>query len=248
MNLCVVSDLHLEFCRDGGRSLLDEHPWPKADALIAAGDIGTTYNAWTLMTAFECWSARYERVFFVPGNHEFYKDSVAPALRTLHEVVAKYPKVVLLEPGVVSSVGSFRVLGGTLWFPDGPENALYQNELNDFVLIKKFLPWVYEENKRHVEWLTSEMKPGDIVVTHHLPSRQSIASLYKGSSLNRFFVCDMEDLIEERGPILWVHGHTHNSMDYRIGPTRVVANPRGYPLSVKPENKTYKAPLRVELP
>lgn len=30
------------------------------------------------------------------------------------------------------------------------------------------------------------------------------------------------------GPDLWVHGHMHNSVDYRVGATRVVTNPRGY--------------------
>jgi hypothetical protein len=30
---------------------------------------------------------------------------------------------------------------------------------------------------------------------------------------------------------LWVHGHVHDSFDYRVGRARVVANPRGYPLS-----------------
>ena len=28
---------------------------------------------------------------------------------------------------------------------------------------------------------------------------------------------------------LWVHGHTHDEFDYKIGITRVVCNPRGYP-------------------
>ena len=35
-------------------------------------------------------------------------------------------------------------------------------------------------------------------------------------------------LIEERQPALWVHGHTHDSCDYRVGNTRVICNPRGY--------------------
>ena len=29
---------------------------------------------------------------------------------------------------------------------------------------------------------------------------------------------------------VWIHGHTHTSFDYRIQGTRVVCNPRGYPL------------------
>lgn len=29
-------------------------------------------------------------------------------------------------------------------------------------------------------------------------------------------------------PDLWIHGHGHHQCDDQIGPTRVVANPKGY--------------------
>lgn len=67
------------------------------------------------------------------------------------------------------------------------------------------------------------------MVTHHLPSHRSTAARFVRSPLNRFFVCDVEPLIVDRQPRLWVHGHTHAAMDYRIGATRVVCNPLGYP-------------------
>ena len=35
-------------------------------------------------------------------------------------------------------------------------------------------------------------------------------------------------LIEEKKPALWIHGHAHNSVDYTIGETRILSNPRGY--------------------
>jgi hypothetical protein len=36
----------------------------------------------------------------------------------------------------------------------------------------------------------------------------------------------MDDLIGQVD--LWVHGHTHNAVDYQVGQGRVVSNPRGY--------------------
>lgn len=245
--LQVVSDLHLEFFRDGGADMLSRHAWPQADALFLAGDIGVARNAWTLTESFKFWRQRYPQVFYVPGNHEFYKDMVKPALRTLHEV-CEQQGVVFLEPGVTGFVNDRRVLGGTLWFPKQPDNKDYESEINDFGLIKHFVPWVYDENARHVAWLTQEMKAGDIVMSHHLPSPQSVAPAYKDSALNRFFVCDMEKLIVERQPALWLHGHTHNSMDYRIGATRVRANPRGYPTTALSENRGYAENCTITLP
>jgi DNA polymerase V len=76
--------------------------------------------------------------------------------------------------------------------------------------------------------LERTVREGSIVVTHMLPSQRSIAPQFARSPLNPFFLCDVEELILERAPQLWVHGHTHVSCDYEIGRTRVVCNPFGY--------------------
>jgi Icc-related predicted phosphoesterase len=67
-----------------------------------------------------------------------------------------------------------------------------------------------------------------VVVTHHAPSPRSIAPKFADSELNPAFTSNLEPLIEHYQPALWVHGHMHNSSDYKIGQTRVVCNPRGY--------------------
>jgi Icc-related predicted phosphoesterase len=46
--------------------------------------------------------------------------------------------------------------------------------------------------------------------------------------LNAGFITDLTRLIMQYSPELWIHGHVHDSFDYRIGATRIVANPRGY--------------------
>jgi hypothetical protein len=41
------------------------------------------------------------------------------------------------------------------------------------------------------------------------------------------FASDLDHLV--RAPVaLWVHGHTHESLDYTVNGTRVFCNPRGY--------------------
>ena len=52
---------------------------------------------------------------------------------------------------------------------------------------------------------------------------------YQGSPLNCFFACpEAEAILLEKAPRLWVHGHTHDSLDYQLGKTRVLCNPFGY--------------------
>lgn len=42
------------------------------------------------------------------------------------------------------------------------------------------------------------------------------------------YASNLDELVASSGAALWIHGHTHFPVDYRIGKTRVVSNPRGY--------------------
>jgi predicted phosphodiesterase len=66
-----------------------------------------------------------------------------------------------------------------------------------------------------------------VVVTHHGPSSRSVAPMYRGSRLNPCFSSELPEGFFGT-PALWIHGHTHTSLDYRHHGTRVVTNPRGY--------------------
>lgn len=68
-----------------------------------------------------------------------------------------------------------------------------------------------------------------MVVTHHAPSPRSIPPEFRGDPLSACYASDLEDLIVDGRPALWVHGHIHTKVDYRVGRSRVIANPRGYP-------------------
>ena len=82
-----------------------------------------------------------------------------------------------------------------------------------------------------------------IIVTHHLPSVRSIPVRFSRSPLNPAFALDLEALITVYQPDLWIHGHTHDACDYRLGDTRVVCNPRGYP----GEQTGFDAALLIEV-
>lgn len=120
-------------------------------------------------------------------------------------------------------------MGTTLWFPDIVESRPYRRSINDFHLIRDFIPWVFEKNEKAVRFLDKNVRLGDVVVTHHLPAERSIATQYKGQPTNAFFYCKVDPLVEDRGAAVWVHGHTHEQVDYLLGKTRVVCNPFGYP-------------------
>jgi Icc-related predicted phosphoesterase len=67
-----------------------------------------------------------------------------------------------------------------------------------------------------------------IVVTHHSPSLRSVPARFMNDLLSAAYSSHLDDLVERSGAAILVHGHTHDSFDYRIGRTRVICNPRGY--------------------
>lgn len=239
MRLLVVSDLHCEFHADGGRSFIDSLAAEGADAIVVAGDLS---NAAGLSDALERLCCRFVHVIYVHGNHEFYGSDRGSVLATTREVAARFTNLHWLDCASVD-IGGRRFVGTPLWFRNDP--AAPRHWMNDFQAIDGFEDWFEIENDRAVAFLESAVREDSIVVTHMLPSPRSIAPEFKGSPLNPFFVCDVEDLLVRRRPALWIHGHTHGSLDYVVGQTRVVCNPFGYAGSE--ENPRFDAEKIIEV-
>lgn len=81
-----------------------------------------------------------------------------------------------------------------------------------------------------------------VVITHHAPSRSSIPSEFNGDPLSARYASDLEGLVGETKPAIWVHGHIHTPVDYLLGETRVISNPRGYPV----ERSSFDAGLVID--
>ena len=231
MNIQVLSDLHLEHQRDYGTALIKSLDFAGADVVVLAGDIvcfgAVAVIAMDKLIALCAKTAG--TVLYIPGNHEYYGATPAFVDQCLLSLEQRTKNLKVLRSGQVYEQQSQRILGDTLWFPDDPLNAVYAPGMSDFSVIRNFVPWVYERHNACRSFFDKEMRPGDIVVTHHLPSPRVIASQYTNSPLNRFFVSDLTDLICERKPALWICGHTHASIDTVLCNTRIVCNPRGYP-------------------
>jgi Icc-related predicted phosphoesterase len=245
MRIRILSDLHNEFL-SASRMIARE---PKVDVVVLPGDIdvGTRGLAW----------ARDEfdsRIVYVPGNHEFYGYDFDATRRQMAETAARLG-IDLLDPGVVEIDGVVFV-GATLWtdfelFENCErEMSIARKELTDFRVIKGFSPARsltrhLEERAFVEEKLEATRGKRRVVVSHHLPSWSSVAERYRGDKLSAAFASNLDEIIEREQPALWVHGHTHESFDYRIGATRVICNPLGY--SKREENPEFDERLVVEM-
>ena len=89
------------------------------------------------------------------------------------------------------------------------------------------------------------------VLTHHLPSLNSVSPRYKDDPISAGFASRMDDVLA-LNPTLWVHGHTHDSCMWRAPEgTLVVCNPAGYAQATTKgygrENERFNPKLVVDI-
>jgi hypothetical protein len=241
MRIQLLSDLHFEFHRDGGRALAAACHAPEADVLVLAGDIAVAAG---IGPALEIFSALYPHVLYVHGNHEFYGSTRDAVVAHTREACARLSNVHWLD-ACVAQIGNRRFVGTPLWFRQTEASARYKQYLNDFKQIADYEAWVYGEYERGRSFLEQEVRPGDIVISHHLPAAACVLPEYREHPLNCYFLADMEPLIAAKRPALWLHGHTHGSVDIVCGETRILCNPFGYVR--REENRGFKERLVVEV-
>lgn len=224
-----------------------------ADIVILAGDIHTRSRGpeWAAATF------PGMPVVMVGGNHEVYRDSLYANVARNRAQAASFGSlqdglqhINWLEREVFVMPG-LRVLGATLWTDfrlfGETERLMSQivarRDMNDFHLVdvldshrretRRFDPTDAERiHKLTIAFLESELaKPFDgvtVVTTHHAPSILSIPTEHQEHLLSAAYASDLKEFIITHQPALWVHGHIHSTLDYRIGRTRIVCNPRGY--------------------
>lgn len=246
MIIQILSDLHVEFHRDFGKSFVDSMDPSGVDVLIIAGDYIPLNDAPSAEHIFKLICDRYKLayVLFVPGNHEFYgSKSIENGIGVLRDFEAKISNLHVLYNNLLR-IGSIDFIGTTLWFEYVAARDSHLNSLlNDFGYIGNFRKDVIIEHKKALEFLDWHCTPDSVVITHHYPLPQSIHPQFEGSRINHFFGCDLSEFIVEATPKMWVHGHTHCSFNYKYADTHVICNPFGY--LAYDTNQEFSSNLRV---
>jgi hypothetical protein len=231
MNVAYASDLHLEFNKCNLQS--DE-----ADVLILAGDVGVaSIPAKHYLPFFQLCADRFKRVIYILGNHEHYGFVFKETADFLKNKLAHLSNVTLLDNEIVS-VDGIQFAGTTLWSDiKVTEEFDVGRFMQDYCYIRTDSVWnkritvsdlreIYEKN---ISWLKSVISDTDVVITHHLPSYQSVADIYKSSEVNSGFASNLDNLIWDNQHVqLWIHAHTHVAFEYDIGKVHISCNPRGY--------------------
>ena len=231
MKILPISDIHTEYHEDRGINFAMALPNQGVDVLVLAGDIG---NLKTLPMVMRIFSHRFKKVVYVPGNHECHGASISEAFYKIEDMCDRYPNVHFLSNSTVK-IDSYEFIGSTLWFTEHPLIKIPEDKLLKFNKIfpeygsPSTIEDIYIENIQAVFFLnTVPINKKSIILTHYAPLKESISTLFKNNILNFIYYTDLNNLILALKPPLWIHGHMHQSMDYKIGNTRILCNPYGY--------------------
>lgn len=269
MRLRILSDLHLRHHPPPEVTEPSGPGTPSADVVVLAGDIhrGTEGLRWAHRAFPEV------PVVYVAGNHEYYDrylDTTRPALERAGSPLYEPDRrsrsargTYVLERASIT-IGDVRFLGCTFWtgfelFEGQWAQAVKtcRANMDDYErihLLRARRPLRPRDTAREhhtaVRWLRERFDepPGPgirttVVVTHHPPSVRSVDPRYADSLTSAAFVARRGPLVRRSPAALWVHGHVHAPFDYRLGETRVLANPRGH----GDENPSFDPGLVVEV-
>ena len=231
-DICVAHSLH-------------DHPANKpvpADAMKPGRNQGAAVK---YREFFHHVSMEYDHVIYVTGNHEFYHGRYPDAYTWLDEEMKAYPNIHFLDMDSVE-IEDVTFVGGTLWtdMNKGDPTTMHMIEgmMNDFRIIRnsqrnyaRFSPLdTVIHHKATLAYIKKVVETDPrkkyVVVGHHAPTPLSIHEKYKTQFyMNGGYHSDLSEFILDHPQIaLWTHGHMHDPVDYMMGETRIVCNPRGY--------------------
>ncbi|TDR18269.1 metallophosphoesterase [Marinicella litoralis] len=239
MKILVLSDLHIEF--EGYQV-----DYKDVDVVVLAGDVHVKDNG------FKWASDKIKEipVIYVLGNHEFYGAAYPKLVDKLKED-CKGSNIHVLENDSIN-INGINFLGCTLWTDfnlfgasriDGYQCQQVMTDYKKIRLSPKFSKVrsidIFSIHRKSLNWLTNKLDElegqKNIVVTHHAPSLRSVPDHYKDNVISSAYASNLENVIENYNPRVWIHGHLHNSSNYHIGETNVVCNPKGYSDERNPE-------------
>ncbi|KAK2846426.1 hypothetical protein FQN49_005731 [Arthroderma sp. PD_2] len=241
-----MSDLHLEV----GQQYSNFEIVPCASRLVLAGDIGrlADYQPFRDFLCSVC--QKFEQVFLVLGNHEFFgvsRDEGLQLADNLQTDPQLTDKLVVMNRKRVD-LKDVTILGCTLHSHIPPEaEEIVRTRVNDF---RRIVGWTVanhsEEHARDVKWLENEIslirqidsdsgsKRTIMVISHHAPLTRGASK--PSDEANPWSSAFATSLIGKKEKSClddvqwWIFGHTHHCSELDCGQVKLVSNQRGYVL------------------
>lgn len=234
MRIQYCSDLHLEF--ESNNLWLKNNLLPVCgDILILAGDIAPLLEKYMRDPFFSYISDNYKKIFWVPGNHEFYSRNISDFGKSINFTLNSNISIVSNAEVILDGI---RFIFSTLWSNISVVNEfIIEQNVSDFEFIfyKNRKLRASDFNKLHkvsLDFLYNAIKhqhDNTVVITHHLPSIECNLPAHKNSIINEAFCSNQNELILNSRAKFWIYGHSHfNQKPIIAGETVLLTNQLGY--------------------
>lgn len=264
-----TSDVHMECVPPDYHERHLQYALPKFrndkdSVLILAGDIWKFARPESYINFLDYIKDRFKAVVYVNGNHEFYHSCYNGGDSEFIKYIEQIPNFHYLNNKNSVVIDGVVFIGTTLWTDFYKHNPLAMADAANMMYDYPLITWdtkrtitpsdIYDIHQRELAALTKclEDSVGErrVVVTHHGCSYQSIHPKYKYHDLSNYaFTSDLDELIIKYQPEFWIHGHTHESLNYKIGRTNILVNPVGYKNNWQKgyENQNYNSKLVIRI-
>jgi hypothetical protein len=216
------------------------------EAILLGGDIHYSPNhLGEMLRSIRGTQPDTTQIIVVPGNGEYVDQELMESRRQYRAAVEAVPNGVFLDDNVAELPCGLTVIGSTLWshVPDGEIDdynrmlaAKGQEGVDGIRLGDRFLT-LRDTNELHrqarsfiegqLRRLSRAERDTTIVCSHFWPTLQP----WTGQDAERepwyhIVGSDLDGLIAECGPRLWLCGHAHTTHHVTIGATQISSNPR----------------------
>ncbi len=240
----VFSDIHLELWNNIPQII------PKAKYLFLAGDICQLNNKYFYPFLDYC-SSNWEKVFYTPGNHEYYskkRNFNELEFEYNYRIGEKYKNIFYLNNKVIPLDEEINVYGTTFWtipqFESTYKAKQYLNDYHQISYFSKDLNKVVDLDIGYVKSLAEEsytmlnkyLKENDkptIIMTHFPPQRNNTSApkyLALDREQDKYFSWPNGTLenLKLDNVMAWISGHTHWSYNFESNGINLISNQLGY--------------------
>lgn len=174
-------------------------------------------------------SDNFKMTYLIPGNHEFFGDTLENGFLKIAEYNKYSYKFKILYNEVVHLNDEYAIVGSTLWtnIPKCYSIGLNNNDLQNIKnwSLKKHI----EQHKCCISFLKRSLENKNkkyIVVTHHSPSTYDTSNFFFSiESSNCTYSIDLDELLHKS--TVWIFGHTHWNIVHKYSKTLLMSNCQG---------------------
>lgn len=254
INIQIASDIHIDYknnkiYNDASNYLEIPTKNDKNDIsiLVLCGDIGSLYKIEQLENFLFQVSRRYNFIFYIFGNNEFYYEKEYPYKLSYEKLIERGKNIstriknlyILDNESIL--IEDYIFVGCTLWsnikgrlpkyfkIIDFTEIKYKNLFLKDIDYIKQSIYYSKKNNKKL------------IVMTHYPPI---FNKKNEGKNRNDLYSNNLYNLIYDSNILYWIHGHNHISECFKINNTLVISNQKG---KKETDDNKYNRNLTIKL-